>query len=196
MYAFVFQDWLTIRGPQQSTGALVPITQSEEQWLDLAGYQDVVLWGQVVELSLGGASSISLNFQTAATKDESMFVTMATGQVNGVGGTGAGILSVLKNTALQPLARWVRWQLVPASFPSTGTWDMTFRLLLCANAPGAGMRRPAGALAARLAAPLMPPSTPLHLQPGGGGCGLAARSGLPSAALSNVRGTFNPNIRG
>ncbi len=168
MYAFDFQDWITVRGPQQGSGTLVSITQSEDCWLDLAGYQDIVLWGQISEVSLGGSSQLNLLFQTSATKDETLFVTMATGQIvpGGVGST--GVITVLKGVAVQPLARWVRWQIVPATYPSIGVWDVTFRVFLCANAPGAGPRRPNGVLAARLTTPHTPPSTPLHLQPEGG----------------------------
>lgn len=195
MHAIVLQDWLTIRGAQQTSGTPTPVNQVESEWLDLSAYQDVVIWLHIIELTLGGATSLSVNTQTAPGKDEILFANMSNALITApiVGAT-----VVLDGVAAQPLARWVRWQIVPTSLPSTGAWDITLRILLSCNAAGPGAQ-PNPATLTRQAPPMAPPSTPLHLQPGGGGTyGLAvpvARPGLPSAALSNVRGTFNPNIR-
>lgn len=165
MHSLVLQDWLTIRGAQQTSGSPTAVNQVEVDWLDLSGYQDIVVWLHVTEFTLGGATSITVNTQTAAGKDEVLFANMSSALVTS---TGVGVNTIYSGSASQPLARWVRWQIVPTSLPSTGVWDITLRIFLSCNAPGPGATRPNPATLTRQAPPIAPPSTPLHLQSEGG----------------------------
>jgi hypothetical protein len=130
MHSFVLQDWITIRGGT----AITKVTQSEQAWLELVNYQDVIVWLQVSEVTTG-AGTITLNYDTAPIKDESLFVAMGSTTVSGAIMTPPTlvpvILSALPN---QPLARWVRWRVAQSG--ATSSWDLTFRVLLAANAVG------------------------------------------------------------
>lgn len=121
MHTFIMQDWITIRGAANT------VTQSESEWLDLAQYQDVVLWIDAREF----VGTVTLNIQTAPTKDESFFsvgtvftTTLALGPT--------APQKVLLSVATVPLARYLRWQLTSATNP----FDATFRIMISANAPG------------------------------------------------------------
>ena len=126
MDAFVLQDWVTVRGAASTT-----VTQSEHEWLDLAPYEDVVFWLQVSNVT----STPTLLYQTSPNKDESFFAA----QTSGMTGTGialtaastAVVTPVLAWNATYPLARWVRWQLIPPS----AAFDVTMRILVAAVAP-------------------------------------------------------------
>jgi hypothetical protein len=128
MHAYTLQDWTTIRG---SSSALT-ITQEEGGWLDLSPYQDVVFW-------VDGRSSTNtptLTLQTSPSKDDALFMPLAAGVSMPVAGMSSPqVVSALMLAAASPnvpLARWVRWQLTA----TTGTWDVTFRVLASANSPG------------------------------------------------------------
>jgi hypothetical protein len=155
MRCFVFQDWLTIRGGSSVT----PITQCADSWLDLSMFQDFVFWGQFPVISLGGGT-VYINLQTSPTKDESLFV----GVFGGPGPISGPISSVfavlLKDASANPLARWLRWQFSVVG--ATGPWDLTFRLLVTANAPGRQGFRARSGMAPL--APVQSGSVPMHLQ--------------------------------
>jgi hypothetical protein len=128
MHGFVLQDWLTIRGAP----AVVSVPQDQRAWLDLAGYQDIVLWLQVAEVGTG-SGTITITYETAPLKDEVLFVAMGATTVSGPIMTPPTLTKViLSQLPNQPLCRWVRWRLVQGG--ATGTWDVTFRVLLSANA--------------------------------------------------------------
>lgn len=121
MHTFILQDWITTRGNNNT------ITQSESEWLDLTQYQDVVVWVDVREMT----GTVTMTLQTAPTKDEAFFAvgTLATPTLTV--GT-ATITKVLMSGATVPLSRYVRWQLTSAGAP----YDLTFRVMVSANAPG------------------------------------------------------------
>jgi hypothetical protein len=130
MDAFVLQDWVTIRGPENVT-----VTQSESEWLDLGPYEDVIFWLQLSEVT----STPTLLYQTSPNKDEAFFAA----QTGGMTGAGIGLGSLLPTTtvvvtqvfawsATFPLARYVRWQIIP---PSSASFDVTMRILVAAVAP-------------------------------------------------------------
>lgn len=185
MQAIVLQDWITIRGAQQTSGSPTPVNQVETDWLDLLAYQDVVVWLHVAEFTLGGATSITVNTQTAASKDDIMFANMSSAQVTT---TGVGVSTIYSGSAAQALARWVRWQIVPTTLPSTGAWDITLRIFLSCNAPGPGAR-PSPATLTRQAPPMAAPSIPLHLQAGGG-------NNLIYTGAGNLRSGPSPGMIG
>jgi hypothetical protein len=170
MYAFMLTDWVTIRG--QST--IASIVQSEDCWLDLSGYQDIVGWLECKEVSAGGGTGVQLTYQTGATKDDALFVAV-TAAVNIA--TGVTVTSMPKDVVTTPLARWLRYQLAVTGTPGTA-WDATFRVFIAANAPGRGRpqvmpggryvppSRLAGAGVSRSSTPIVgttTPSVPLHL---------------------------------
>jgi hypothetical protein len=175
MYTFLLQDWLTVRaGP-----AFTFINQSAESYLDMTGFQDVVAWTEVKSLNGGGGSALILTFQSSPTKDDVFFLQFGPPGINTLA------LSVVpfvtsSSSVTNPLARWLRWQLLQSGTAATSTWDATFRIFICANAgaggqkalPGvpippsarAGVPMHAGAPGA-IVAPVMlsSSSTPLHV---------------------------------
>jgi hypothetical protein len=128
MYSFLLQDFITIRGAP----SISSVTQTQEQWLDLMPFQDVTAWLEVKNFTNSGAS-ILLAYQSAASKDESMFLPLTSAL--SIVGNGLTVTTVLKNRTATPLARWLRWQLSISGSPSA-TWDLTFRILVAANVIG------------------------------------------------------------
>jgi len=126
MFCFPLTTWTTIRG---ASGTNVAIAQSESQWLDLLGFEDIVVWMQCQEVT-GSGATIQLNIQSSPTKDEALFVSSAT--TNLAASATPVVTKVLLRTATQPLARWLRWQLL-ASGTSTASWDAVFRIWVAAN---------------------------------------------------------------
>jgi hypothetical protein len=138
MHSFVLEGFGTYRGGTTVT----TITQSEHGWLDLSGYQDVTAWIDVREVTLGGATSLQWNIQTAPIRDEYLFVTMESSPLTATAALTAPsvrkiILAQCANgaTAPFPLGRFLRWQLVVNGTP-TASWDATFRIVVCANPLG------------------------------------------------------------
>jgi hypothetical protein len=129
MDTFVVQDWLTLSGFNAST-----ITQPENSWLDLIGYQDAVAWLHVVSQGLNGFTG-QMTYQTSPVAEDALFADMANLNLvtsNNVTG-GIFITPMLKDampTGAPPLARWFRWQL---SQLATG---FSFRLIVSANRIG------------------------------------------------------------
>jgi hypothetical protein len=129
MHAFTLQDWTTIRGASNVT-----VIQGESGWLDLTPYQDAYFWLDVREVSGG---TVTVTFQTAPTKDESLFMPLQLGTAYAAASGSATPTVVLarmsSGTASNPpIARFVRWQLSPPG----ATWDITFRVLVAANTLG------------------------------------------------------------
>jgi len=133
MHNYVLQEWITIRGTSSST----TITQGESGYLDLAPYQDVIFWILCMEAS-PSASTVYMNFQTSPTKEDYLFQPLSTSPTSPIAMNTSTSSSnpykvLLVNTPNIPLARYVRWQL---SGPSATPWDVTFRVLVQANALG------------------------------------------------------------
>jgi hypothetical protein len=128
MKAFVLQDWVTVRG----VTAITQIIQNEANYAALDQFQDVVVWLQVPEVTTGGGT-ITMNLETAPLKDESLFTAMTNCNIAVSSGSltptiKSNILAASGNNV--PLSRWVRWRITSSG---AGSWDMTFRILLCAN---------------------------------------------------------------
>ena len=122
MHSFTLQDWITIRGTNNT------VTQSESEWLDLTQYEDLVFWIDVREVF---GAPVTLNIQTSPTKDEAFFGVGAMYSAAVAVGTAAPS-KLLMSAATVPVARYVRWSLTSASAP----YDVTFRIFIAANAPG------------------------------------------------------------
>lgn len=132
MHTYLLQDWTTLRG----TTALTTLSQPESGVLDLSFVQDVVGWLEVKEVT-PTTGQLTLSYQTAPTKDESLFVTMGVG----VALTGPGVTAtvMLKNVSSVPLTCWLRWQLGTNGMGIT--WDLTFRIYLSCNIVGGNRAR-------------------------------------------------------
>ena len=124
MFCFPLTNWTTMRGAISVT----TITQSESQWLDLTGFEDIVTWLEVKNLTPGGGTGVTLQYQTGPTKDEALFAGTAAAFVMT---TGVTVTNALMSAASVPLARWLRWQL--GSGAATASWDATFRIWVAAN---------------------------------------------------------------
>lgn len=131
MYGYMLQDWVTIRGTQNG----VTVIQSEADWLSLQPYQDAVFWLEVKSIALGGLTSITLDYETAPAKDESLFVKMITTTALTTAINRQDKVLLSQNPTV-PLARWVRWKLTPTGTP-TGEYGICFRIFVAANAVGA-----------------------------------------------------------
>lgn len=127
MQSFVLQDWITVR----SAGS-ADFVQETKDWLGLSSFQDIVLWLDIRRLDPPGATGLVWNFQTAPTKDEALFQTMASQALSGVP-TGPLCLPVLlAGGPAVPLATWVRWVIHPQ--PNAGVpWTTMFRVMASAN---------------------------------------------------------------
>lgn len=126
MDVFLAQDWLTLTN---SSAGPMTVIQSEPAWLDLAAYRDAVAWLQIKRQSV---TTISIGYQTAIAKEESLFATMAI--VTTASGAEVIVTPMLQETqptGVPTLARWFRWiSVVPAGA------EFTFRLWIAANKPG------------------------------------------------------------
>lgn len=130
MYSFVLQDWITIRGTDTTS-----FIQTEKDWLDMSPYQDVVAWLDVrSETSNGPTTYNVLYLETAPAPDDSLFQPMNAIGANMQAQPTPTVIQYLMGSATVPVAQFVRWRIVGA--PTAGKWDVTFRILLAANAPG------------------------------------------------------------
>jgi hypothetical protein len=120
MHTLILQDWASIAGAATAT-----VTQDETLWLDLAPFQDVVVYLDVRESS----GTPTITFETSPAKDNSLFQTLVSSTM-----TAGGTPRVLRATMLGstiPLARYLRWKIT-----SSSGWDASFRAIVAANSPG------------------------------------------------------------
>jgi hypothetical protein len=117
-------------GKPRGTASTSPINQGEDQWLDVSPYLDCVLWVDCREVT----GTVTLNIQTAPTKDDAYFKTMisAAGLTTLAAAEGPVAYTALASSTAVPVAAWLRWQLSSA----TSSWDATFRIWVSGNAPG------------------------------------------------------------
>lgn len=138
MYGYLVQDWITIRG---SSLQLSPptVTQSEADWMSFQPYQDIVFWLEVKSWTPGGLTSVTLDYETAPAKDESLFVKMVTTTAITAAVSRRDKVLLAQITAASadvPLSRWVRWKLT-WNGTSTAEYGVCFRIFASANAVGA-----------------------------------------------------------
>jgi hypothetical protein len=124
MHSFILEDWLTISGAGGDS-----VYQEESHWLDLEPFQDVIFYLECREAKTAGATIV---FQTAPTKQDSLFQSLVTQTINLTASSTPQVIPALLLSASIPLARFVRWQAVGPA----GAWDATFRVLVAANSPG------------------------------------------------------------
>jgi hypothetical protein len=128
MISGVLQDWTTQRAVSSGNGST--ITQGESGYVDLAEYDDLVLYLDVREFTTGATTTIL--YQTSVSRDDASFVSMGAALSVSVATTPV-VTRILAAYAPVPLARYVRWQLTTSV---VGTWDVCFRLTYAAYAPG------------------------------------------------------------
>lgn len=120
MYGYVLQDWITMALPAGGT-----TIQNESDWLGFSSFQDIVFWVEVKTVSAG---TVTINLQTAPTKDDVLFNTLTNCTVGATGATNTVLKNILSTNPAIPLATWVRWTL-SGSVAAT----ITFRILASAN---------------------------------------------------------------
>lgn len=120
MQTFTLMEHTTIRGTNNT------VTQSESQWLDLFGYQDLIAYVQTFEVT-GLPTATTLNIQTSPTRDDSLFQTAAT--IATVSVSTQVLKAILSTNPAVPLMRWVRWQLTSTATP----FDVNMRIFVSAN---------------------------------------------------------------
>lgn len=126
MYSFVLQDWITVGG---AAGASV--IQGEKDWLDMSPFQDVVAWIDVRNAPISNQPSIKL--ETAPSKDESLFTFMGSGAgITMAASATPTVVQYLMGSAAVPIAECLRWKITGGAV----AWEVTFRILVAANAPG------------------------------------------------------------
>jgi hypothetical protein len=131
MITGVLQDWTTQRADNSEGVNIYSIIQGEIGYLDLAEYDDVVLYLDVREVSVAG--HISIAYETAVSCDDASFVAMVPSLLMSVASTPV-VTSVLAAYAAVPLARYLRWHL---TVTTSAPWDVCFRITYAAYAPGA-----------------------------------------------------------
>jgi len=139
-YAFCLQDLTTIGGPVGNPSP--SIVQAADSFLDLSGFQDIVVWADIKYVTFTAGTALSLFIETAPIADEFLFdagpmINMATGGAGSLLLASNSVLinKVLLSAATNPLARWVRWRVLPSGNMTTA-WSLTFRLWVCASTPG------------------------------------------------------------
>jgi len=135
MLCLPLQQRITVRNG--STGSPPPaLVQPESGWLDLSGFQDVVAYLRVEQFLIGGATSATMTYQTAPSKDDSLFVAV-TGAITLA--TGLTTTVMLASSTSVPLSRFLRWSFALTG-TNTSTWDATFMIWIAANMVGRGAR--------------------------------------------------------
>ena len=124
MHTHILQDWGQFAGPSGAS----TFTQDESGWLDLAAFQDVVIYLDCRETS---ASAPTIAFETSPCREDSLFQTV-TSMTMTSGGTQPNVLRGLMLGSTVPLARYLRWKITGPA----GAWETTFRAIVVANSPG------------------------------------------------------------
>jgi hypothetical protein len=127
MFDFVLQDWTTLLVDK----TIKNVVQTEELWLDLSAFQDVVFYYQVTAKTTPAGTSMRLILETAPSKDEALFQSMGFGGVSA--STSPTLVPVLLSSFdVAPLAQWARWRLHIVGNPDS-VWGTCFRILGAAN---------------------------------------------------------------
>jgi hypothetical protein len=130
MYGYMLQDWTTL-DVDPAVGA---ITQTEGDWMSFQAFQDIVFWTDVRAVNVGGGVNVQLAFETAPSKDDTLFVAMATVTLAVSGAPTVTPVLIAANPSV-PLSRWVRWRLLAGGGPASN-WGATFRVMCSANQVG------------------------------------------------------------
>lgn len=131
MDGFLLQDWMAVRLPYNTA----PLAQDEASWRDLSRYRDLAVWLEVRSIDLAaGITGIVVSYETSPTKDESLFVSLATSSTLTAPLATPEVKRVLLGAnPTVPLARWLRWKLSTTGTGTSGVSAITFRVTLAAN---------------------------------------------------------------
>src|SRR5262249_45538100 len=110
--------------------SVTSVAQDQVDWLDVSPYQDLFFWLDVREVN---RLAIVMKYETSPIEDESYFVPLVAGTALSAATAPARTAGLLNSATVAP-AKWVRWRL---AVTTTGSWDVTFRILVAANSPGA-----------------------------------------------------------
>ncbi len=132
MYDYMIQDWSTFTVDSSQT----ELVQTESDWLSFQPYSDIVFWLEVRGVVVpSGSTAVTIYYETAPAKDESLFKAMASATVDPTATQPIVDSVILSTDPAVPLARWVRWRLAVDGTPAAA-WGATFRLYAVANAVG------------------------------------------------------------
>jgi hypothetical protein len=123
VHSFVLQDWNVAAGP----GGASTFTQDEGGWLDLAPFQDAVIYVDCRETS--GPPTIV--FETSPCREDALFQPLASMTMTSAAPQPNILRAIMLGTTV-PLARYLRWKITGPA----GAWDATFRAIVVANSPG------------------------------------------------------------
>lgn len=104
MYSFVLQDWINLSG----TGNII---QTEQDWLDLTPFQDIVAWVDVREV--GGGFAPRLYLETAPSKDDILFVSMMVTPLTLSVAPNPTVIQLVMGSTAVPIAQFLRWRVRP-----------------------------------------------------------------------------------
>lgn len=129
MLCLPLQDFITIKSIPGST----TVSQSEAGWLDLFAFQDIIAFLDVKQFGAGGGTNVTMSYEHAPTKDDSLFIpaVAAFNLANGLTVT----KMLMAGGGVTPISRYLRWKLTVTGSPSTA-WDATFRVWIAANMLG------------------------------------------------------------
>jgi hypothetical protein len=130
MISGVLQDWTTQKANNTGNGYVLSITQGASGYVELADYDDVILYLDVREFTT--SATMSMSYQTAVSTDDASFVAMVAPFAIAAATTPV-VTRILAAYAAVPLARYLRWQLTTTV---VGSWDACFRITYAAFAPG------------------------------------------------------------
>lgn len=131
MDGILLQDWTTIR----VDGATAVVYQAEDAWLDVDAYGDLIFWTEASNVLLGGGTAVRIEYETAPTKDESLFLPMAS--ITLAASATPTITKILDGSAPVLPQAWVRWKLRALGSPPS-TWGATVRVHCAAARRRAG----------------------------------------------------------
>jgi hypothetical protein len=190
MESFLLTDWTTISA-DGGVGVenVTSVPHSASEWLDLGAFEDATFtldvrevatsFLEVREIQLGGATKVTVTYQTAPTKDASLFVNMTTAVT---AATGRTVTLMPQQSVTNPLSRWVRFQLGRTGSPGSA-WGLTFRVWLAANASAANRSSLSPAMRERMVPAT--PSSPMVGRAAGmpGMRGMPGVRGMPAGAI-------------
>ena len=121
METLVLQDWTSI-----GIAANKSVVQAAPAWLDMAPFQDVVIWTETSDAS----ASMTMSVQTSPVRDELLFKSL----VEFAQGGNIHVFPIqVGDSPTIPIARWLRWSVANSSGSAI---QVTFRIIVMANCQG------------------------------------------------------------
>ena len=127
--SFLLQDWTTLRSSLNAS-----FVQDPSDWLNLAGFSDVVCWLDVQEVTPPNGDArnfLKLQLETAPSFEDAYFLPIAPPTSVGIQApyvqpsATPTIVRSAQSTVSNNLMRFLRWNITPST---SGAWDITFRI--------------------------------------------------------------------